>query len=104
MNGLTSFTVIDGTNKVWEIKTSYEKGSKIVYGILPTGGNMAAEQAFPPKGLSPSAIIGKAVTVKVGYQYDHDWSPCDGYFEKLVVIPSSEPSESTNASLPNKRK
>jgi hypothetical protein len=92
MNGLVSFAVMEGTNTLWEVSTSYEKGTRIVYGVLPTGGNMAAKQVFPPRSVAPAYIAGKRVTVRVGYQYDHDFSACSGSFEKSMQIPNAEPS------------
>ena len=91
MNGLLGFAVMDGTNTLWEISTSYEKGTKIVYGVLPTGGNMAAKQVFPPSRAIPATILGKLVTVIVDYQYDYASAPSVGHFEKSVQIPKGEP-------------
>src|SRR5436305_5472892 len=79
MNGLLGFAVMDGTNTLWEVRTSYDKGTNIVYGLTPTGGNMAATQVFPPRGVVPTPIGGKTVTVRVDYQYDHDCAACDGH-------------------------
>jgi hypothetical protein len=90
VNGLVGFAVMDGTNTVWEVSTSYDKGTKIIYGALPTGGNMAAKQVFPSRGVVPTAIGGKTVTVRVDYQYDHDFSACEGHFEKSMQIPNGE--------------
>ena len=100
MNGLLGFTVMDGTNRLWEVDTSYEKGTKIVYGILPTGGNMAARQIFPPPGVVPTAIDGKQVTVRVDYQYDSKFTPCVGHFAKSVQIPNAEPNGAANGTQP----
>jgi hypothetical protein len=87
MNGLLGFAVIEGTNTLWEVSTSYEKGSRIVYGVLPTGGNMRAKQVFPPPGVVPPHIGGKTVTVRVEYQYDDGFAACMGHFEKSMQIP-----------------
>ena len=100
MNGLLGFTVMEGTDTLWKVDTSYEKGTKIVYGVLPTGGNMAARQVFPSPGVVPTAIDGKQVTVRVDYQYDGGFTACLGYFAKSVQIPNAEPDGATNGSQP----
>jgi hypothetical protein len=100
INGLLGFAVMDGTNTLWEISTSYEKGSKIVYGVLPTGVNMAAKQVFPPRGVVPTAIGGNTVTVRVDYQYDRGFAPGVGHFEKSMPIPNGEPDGAANRSRP----
>ena len=69
IDGLLGFTVLDGTNKLWEVNTSYVKGRKIIYGVLPNG-DMAPSQIFPAPGVAPASIGGKTVTVRVDYQ-DH---------------------------------
>lgn len=100
INGLDGFAVMEGTNTLWEVRTSYDKGTKVVYGVLPAGGNMAAKQVFPPRGVVPKAIGGKTVTVRLGYQYDHGLAACEGDFEKSMQIPNGEPDGATNRSRP----
>ena len=56
------------------------------------GGNMAAKQVFPPRGVAPAYIGGKRVTVRVGTQDNHDFSACSGRFEKCMQIPNADPS------------
>jgi hypothetical protein len=90
MNGLLRFAVMEGTNTLWEVSTSYEQGNRLVYGELPKGGNTAARQGFPPKGVAPAPISGKPVTVRVEYQYDDKFSACVGDFEKSMQIPPAE--------------
>lgn len=70
INGLLGFKVEEGGRTLWAIKTSYERGHKILYGVLPTGGKLAARQLVPPSGERPPDIRGKRVTVLVQYQYD----------------------------------
>ena len=100
MNGLLGFAVMDGTNALWEVSTSYDKGTKIVYGVLPTTGNMAARQVFPAPGVAPASIGGKTVTVRVDYQYDHGLAACVGHFEKSVQVPKGEPDGPANRGQP----
>jgi hypothetical protein len=88
INGLVRFAVMDGTNRLWEVSTSYEQGTRIIYGVLPTGGNMAARQVVPPSGVVPAPIGGMVVTVRADYQYDDGFAPCVGHFEKSVLIPN----------------
>jgi hypothetical protein len=95
INGLLGFVVMEGTNTIWEISTSYEKGTRIVYGVLPNGGNMAARQVFPSAGGVPASVDGKVVTVRVDYQYDNDGSACMGHFEKSMRIPNAKPDRSS---------
>ena len=99
INGLLGFAVMEGTNTLWEITTSYERGTKIVYGELPTGGNMGAKQMVPPLGILPPPIQGMAVTVRVDYQYD-DWYPLQGHFQKSMQIPNGEQNGAANGSQP----
>jgi hypothetical protein len=87
INGILGVEVRDANGTLWEIRTSYEKGNRIVYGELPTGGNMAARQTFPPPGTAPKGIRGKTVTVRIDYQYDQWISACAGDVEKVLVIP-----------------
>ncbi len=90
MNGLLGFAVMDGTNTLWEVSTSYEQGTRIVYGVLPAGGNMPARQVVPGSGVVPAPIGGMVVTVRVDYQYDDGFAPCVGHFEKSMQIPNGE--------------
>jgi hypothetical protein len=87
INGILGFDVMEGEEKLWSIGMSYEKGHKIVYGLLPTGGNMAAQQSMPANGAAPPDIRGKTVNVRVTYQYDSGISACAGSIERTVVIP-----------------
>jgi hypothetical protein len=96
MNGLLRFAVMGGTNALCEVDTSYDRSTKVVYGVLPTNGNMAARQVFPPPGVTPASIRGKMVTLRVDYQYDHGFAPCVGHFEKSVQVPNGEPDSAAN--------
>ena len=87
INGILGFEVNDGNETLWAVNTSYDKGHKIIYGVLPTGGNMTANQTFPPDGKAPLDIRGKTVTVSVTYQYDSGFTACSGMFEKSMAIP-----------------
>ena len=95
IDGLLGFTVLDGTNKLWEVNTSYVKGRKIIYGVLPTG-NMAPSQVFPAPGVAPTSIGGKTVTVRVDYVYDRGLAA----FEKSIQIPRGEPDGPANRGQP----
>ncbi len=86
-NGLLGFGVSDGSKTLCAVSTSYEKGHKIVYGVLPTDGNMPAKQTFPPLGDALPDIRGKTVTVWVEFQSDSGLSACCSSFEKVVAIP-----------------
>ena len=92
MNGLSRFTVMEGTNTVWEIRTSSYKGTKIVYGELPKEGNRRASQVVPARGIDLADIRGKTVTVRVHYTYDRAFAVCQNYFEKSMQIPNAEPA------------
>ena len=96
INGLLDFTVMDGTNAIWEVNPSYVKGRKIIYGVLPTGGGMAPRQIFPAPGVAPASIGGKTVTVRVDYDYDRG----EGHFEKSMQIPRGEPDGPANRGQP----
>jgi hypothetical protein len=87
VNGLLKFAVKDGETMLWDVTMSYDKGHKIVYGVLPTGGNMPAKQVFPPPGQAPRDIRGRTVTVCVEYQYDDGFSACCRSFKKVVEVP-----------------
>jgi hypothetical protein len=100
MNGLLGFAVMDGTNTLWEVSTSYEQGTRIVYGVLPTGGNMAARQVVPATGVLAAPIGGMVVTVRLDYQYDAGFAPRVGHFEKSMQIPNGEPDGAANGSQP----
>lgn len=100
INGLLGLAVMDGTNTLWEIRTSYDKGTRFVYGILPTSGNMPARQVFPPRHVAPAAIDGRRVTVRVDYQYDDAFSACVGHVEKSMQIPKGEPEAEANQERP----
>ena len=99
INGLLGFTVMDGTNALWEVSTSYVMGRKIIYGVLPNG-NMAPRQIFPAPGVAPASIGGKTVTVRVDYQYDRGLAACEGHFEKSMQIPRGEPDGPANRGQP----
>lgn len=87
INGILYFQVEENGETVWEVRTSYEQGHKIVYGELPSGGNMSAQQLVPEDGQAPPDIRGKRVTVKVSYQHDKGLAPSASTFEKEVLIP-----------------
>jgi hypothetical protein len=87
INGILGVGVKDGDKTLWAVSTSYEKGHKITYGLLPTGGNMTAMQTIPEQGEGPPDIRGKTVTVSISYQYDRPFAPCSGSAEKALVIP-----------------
>jgi hypothetical protein len=87
INGILSFRVMEGDKDVWIVLPHYETGHRIVYGELPTGGNMPAEQTVPAPGQPLPDIRGKSVTVRITYQFDSRFSACSGQFEKAVVIP-----------------
>lgn len=88
INGILGFRVEDESgNPLWVIDTAYEKGRKIVYGELPTGGNMEAKQEFPLDNQPPAEIRGKTVTVKVTYQYDRNISACSDTYSKKIQVP-----------------
>lgn len=89
-NGLLGFAVAeeDG-NRLWEVRLPYEKGHQIVYGELPTGGNMKATQVIPADGSSPPDIKNQKVRIWVEYQYDYKLSAISGSFEKTLQIPGS---------------
>lgn len=90
VNGILGFEVEDESGKpLWVVKTSYEKGQKLIYGVLPTGGNMEAQQEFPPTNQPPAEVRGKTVTVSVTYQYDSHMAPCSGTYRKTVRVPES---------------
>ena len=88
VNGLLSFRVEDLNGKVlWQINVSYELGQRIIYGVLPTGGNMDAKQVIPSDGKAPPDIRGHSVRVIVEYQYDELMAPSAADFEKTVQVP-----------------
>src|SRR6516162_9142792 len=62
INGILSFRVMEGDKDVWIVLPHYETGHRIVYGELPTGGNMPAEQTVPAPGQPLPDIRGKSVT------------------------------------------
>jgi hypothetical protein len=78
---------MEGEKTLWSVSMSYEKGHRIVYGVLPTGGNMAAKQSTPANGAAPPDIRGKTVNVRVSYQYDSGFAACSGSIQRTVVIP-----------------
>src|SRR5262249_42661221 len=85
INGILRFRVEDKEGApLWDVVTSYEKGHRIVYGVLPSGGNMAARQEFPLDNRSPANIRGKTVAVVVEYQYDSGMAACCGTFRQVV--------------------
>jgi hypothetical protein len=87
INGLLGFKVEEGERTVWAIKTSYERGHEITYGVLPTGGKMVAHQIVPPSGERLPDIRGKRVTVSVEYQYDSGFAACSDSFSTPLDIP-----------------
>ena len=88
VNGLLSLKVADESGKLlWEVDMSYEKGTQITYGILPTGGNMTARQIVPADGAAPPDIRGRRVHIHVEYQYDEFMAPSAGHFEKFIDVP-----------------
>lgn len=94
MNGLLDFAVCEGKKTVWAVSLPYERGHRIVYGLIPTGGNTVAKQTLPPVGEPLPDIRGKTITVCVGYQYDSGFAPCTGHFEKVVAVPQG-PADGT---------
>lgn len=89
INGILGFRVEDDAGELlWDVRTSYEKGRKITYGVLPPGGNRSARQEFPPQGQPPPDIRGKTVTVCVEYQYDSP-APSSGTVRKTIRIPQA---------------
>jgi hypothetical protein len=98
VNGILGFEVEDESGKpLWVVKTSYEKGRKFIYGVLPTGGNMEAQQEFPPANRLPAEVRGKTVTVLVTYQYDSHMAPCSGTYRKTVRVPERSHAEQSPA-------
>ena len=87
INGLLNFRVTDGHKTLWAVNTSYEKGHKFVYGVIPTSGNMTAKQTFPAQGDAILDIRGRKVTVWIEYQYDSGFAACSRSFKKIVDIP-----------------
>jgi hypothetical protein len=88
VNGLLEFRVEDEAGKaLWHVHMSYEKGHRITYGVLPTGGNMTARQEVPTDGSAPPDIRGRRVQVRVTYQYDEFAAASAGHFEKTVDVP-----------------
>lgn len=86
-NGLLGFRVEDEAGAIlWQVKMSYDEGRRITYGVLPTGGNMAARQVVPADGAAPPDIRGRTVRVRVEYQYD-DPAPSAAHFDKVVRVP-----------------
>jgi hypothetical protein len=86
-NGLLGFRVEDEAGAVlWDVKMSYDQGHQITYGVLPTGGNMTAQQVVPPDGAAPPEIRGRRIRVRVTYQYD-DPAPSAADFEKVLQVP-----------------
>src|SRR5579862_3856517 len=61
VNGVLRFRVSNDYDTFWDLSTSYEKGNQIVYGVLPTGGNMPARQLVPPVGVPLPDIRGRTV-------------------------------------------
>ena len=88
VNGLLEFKVEDdqGTT-LWEVQLSYEKGHRLVYGVLPAGGNMPAKQVYPPNQQPPQSIRGKKVIAVVDYQFDDGFAPSSDSLRQELVIP-----------------
>jgi hypothetical protein len=88
INGILNFQVSDETGVLWSVSTSYERGHRITYGVLPPRADdlhLEAEQKYPLAG-KPKGIRGKNVAVSITYQYD-DFVACAGHFNKNVQIP-----------------
>jgi hypothetical protein len=87
INVLLHFRVKDESgNQIWDVHLSYDMSHEIEYGVLPTNGNMAARQLFPPEDKQPVNIRGKTVIVSIEYQYDAI-APSAGTFKKTLKIP-----------------
>ena len=91
--GLMGFEVKEGEKTLWAVSMRYEKGRKIIYGVLPTGGDAPAKQTVPPSSDAVPDLRGKKVTIKVEYQYDIGFAPCRTRFENVVEIPSEAPAD-----------
>ena len=87
INGLLDFAVSEGNKTDWAVSLPYEKGHRIVYGVIPTGGNTVARQTLPPVGEPVPDIRGKTITVRVAHQYDNGFAPCVGHLEKVAAVP-----------------
>ena len=88
VNGLLSFRVEDLKGTVlWQVDMSYEQAKRIIYGVLPTGGNITAKQVVPSDGSAPPNIRGREVQVRIEYQYDEFAAASAASFVKLVQIP-----------------
>lgn len=87
INGISALIVSEGEKTLWSVTTSYENGHKFVYGEVPKGGNMPAQQTNPPVGEHAPNIRGKTVTVSVVYQYDSGFSAMTGTFRKSIRVP-----------------
>jgi hypothetical protein len=88
VNGILKVRVLDGAETLWEIDTGYERGHRIVYGELPTGGNRPARQTVPSLGVPVPDIRGKEITVEVEYQFDRGVSACTDTLRKSIIIPA----------------
>lgn len=87
VNGLLLFRVQDEAGTpLWQVQLNYEKGERIVYGVLPTGGNAPARQDIPSGTRPPPDIRGKVVKVIVDYQYD-SLTPNAGVREIVLRVP-----------------
>lgn len=88
INGLLRFRVEDSeANLLWDVDLGYEKGTRIIYGVLPVNGSTPADQVFPPNRRRPSPIRGKRVAVFINYQFDDCFTPSSRYLKKTVIIP-----------------
>ena len=84
IDGILGFGVENSEGRViWAINLSYEKGHRIVYGSLPTGGNRLGRQVVPAEG-QPEDIHGKHVTVWMLYAHDGVMAT---EFRKTIDIP-----------------
>lgn len=88
INGMLGFLIedLDG-RRIWEISMSYDMSTQIVYGKLPTKGNMPARQEWPAQGEILPKIQGKSVAVWISFQYDKDSTPSAAKIKKVISIP-----------------
>jgi hypothetical protein len=80
IDGVHGFEVQDENGRtLWDVN--------LTYGVLPTDGNMPAEQKFPPNDEAPPDIRGKTVKVILLYGYQHNLTLPLGMEFKTLQIP-----------------
>ena len=86
IEGIRKIRVNDNVGqRLWALDLQYEKGHRITYGIVPSGGSMPGRQIFPAEG-RPESIRGRRVTVWIEYFY-METAPCRREFRKEFDIP-----------------